>query len=89
MKDISSKEAILCCFFSEIIMYIEYKIGDIIQTKKNHPCGSNLWEILRVGADVKLKCTTCGRIVMLTREETEKRTKKVISRAENCEERDI
>lgn len=61
-------------------MYIEYNIGDIIQTKKNHPCGGNEWEILRIGADVKLKCTTCGRIVMLTREEAEKRTKKVVSK---------
>lgn len=64
-------------------MYIEYGVGDVIQTKKNHPCGGNSWEILRVGADMKLKCTTCGRVVMLTREETEKRTKKVISKAEN------
>lgn len=63
-------------------MYIEYNTGDIIQTKKSHPCGGNEWEILRAGADVKLKCTTCGRIVMLTREETEKRTKKVVFKAD-------
>lgn len=60
-------------------MLIEYKVGDIIETKKNHPCGGKNWEVLRTGADVKLKCTTCGRIIMLTREETEKRTKKIIS----------
>lgn len=60
-------------------MLIEYKIGDIIETKKTHPCGGKTWEILRVGSDMKLKCTTCGRIIMLTREETEKRTKKVLS----------
>lgn len=60
-------------------MLIQLNVGDIIETKKNHPCGGKTWEILRVGADIKLKCTTCGRIVMLTREETEKRIKKVVS----------
>ena len=59
-------------------MLIEYNVGDIIETKKNHPCGGKTWGILRTGADVKLKCLTCGRIIMLTREETEKRTKKVL-----------
>ena len=38
---------------------MEYKIGDIIKTKKTHPCGSNEWEILRVGLDFKLKCIKC------------------------------
>ncbi|MBE5818556.1 MAG: DUF951 domain-containing protein [Clostridiales bacterium] len=60
-------------------MLIQLNVGDIVETKKNHPCGGKNWEILRVGADIKLKCTTCGRIVMLTREETEKRIKKVVS----------
>ncbi len=60
-------------------MLIEYKVGDIIETKKNHPCGSKSWEVLRTGADVKLKCTGCGRVVLLTREEAEKRTKKILS----------
>ena len=59
-------------------MLIEYNVGDIIETKKNHPCGGKTCEILRTGADVKLKCLTCGRIIMLSREETEKRTKKVL-----------
>ena len=59
-------------------MFIEYNAGDIIETKKNHPCGGKTWEVLRTGADVKLKCLTCCRIILLTREETEKRTKKVL-----------
>lgn len=46
----------------------EYNIGDIVITKKLHPCGSNKWEIIRTGIDFKIKCTGCGRIVMLTRE---------------------
>ena len=39
---------------------MEYNIGDIVRTKKPHPCGCKLWEITRVGVDFKLKCTNCG-----------------------------
>ena len=46
---------------------MEYQIGDIVQTKKQHPCGSTLCEITRVGVDVKLKCLGCGHIVMIER----------------------
>ena len=38
---------------------MEYKVGDIVKTKKEHPCGSNEWEITRVGLDFKLKCKGC------------------------------
>lgn len=47
---------------------MEYNIGDIVRTKKQHPCGSKLWEITRVGVDFKLKCQGCGHVVVLTRE---------------------
>ena len=46
---------------------MEYQIGDIVQTKKQHPCGSKLWEITRVGVDFKLKCLGCGHVVMIER----------------------
>lgn len=55
---------------------MEYKIGDIIKTKKVHPCGSNEWEILRVGLDFKLKCTKCEHIIMISREKALKMIKK-------------
>lgn len=42
-----------------------YKIGDIVCSKKAHPCGNNLWEIIRVGADFKLKCKNCGHIILV------------------------
>ena len=58
---------------------MNYNIGDIVQTKKNHPCGGNEWEILRVGMDFRLKCLTCGHLVMLTRPKFEKAVKKVVS----------
>ena len=46
---------------------ITYEIGDLVQVKKPHPCGSKIWEILRLGADVRLKCEGCGREVLLPR----------------------
>ena len=54
-----------------------FALGDRVILKKPHACGENLWEIVRVGADVKLKCTACGRVVMLDRLEFLKRAKKL------------
>ena len=50
----------------------QYDVGDVIKLKKGHPCGSNEWEILRVGADFRLKCLGCGRQVMMARPLVEK-----------------
>lgn len=44
-----------------------YEVGDIVKLKKQHPCGSSEWEILRVGADFRLKCTGCGHQIMIAR----------------------
>lgn len=60
-----------------------FEIGDIVRTKKAHPCGGDLWEITRIGADMKIKCRTCGRIVMLDREKFIKRLKQVVKQANN------
>ncbi len=49
-----------------------YQVGDIITLKKPHPCGSKEWEILRVGADFRLKCQGCGHQVMMPRRLVEK-----------------
>ena len=46
---------------------LTYAVGDLVQVKKPHPCGSKIWEILQLGADVRLKCQGCGRMVMVTR----------------------
>lgn len=59
-----------------------YSLGDIVETKKTHPCGGNKWEVVRTGADYKLKCLTCGRLVMLTPDEQKKRVKRVLSKEE-------
>lgn len=55
-----------------------FELGDIVKMKKQHPCGTNAWEIIRTGADIKIKCTGCGRIVMLPRSKFEKDMKSVI-----------
>ena len=52
-----------------------YEVGDIVKLKKPHPCGSHEWEILRVGADFRLKCAGCGHQVMMARPLVEKSTR--------------
>lgn len=56
----------------------EFYLGDIVETRKEHPCGNKTWEIIRLGADIKIKCLKCGRIVMLPRSKFEKSVKKII-----------
>lgn len=56
----------------------EFELNDIVETKKTHPCGSNKWEIIRVGADIKIRCIRCNRIVMIPRSKFENSIKKVI-----------
>lgn len=58
---------------------MDLRLGDLVQTKKKHPCGTDRWTIIRVGADIKIKCQGCGRIVMLERPEFEKRLKKILA----------
>ena len=48
-------------------MTYQYEVGDIVKLKKKHPCGSFEWEILRVGADFRLKCQGCGHQIMVAR----------------------
>lgn len=57
------------------------KVGDTLLTKKPHPCGANNWLVTRIGADIKLKCNNCGRVIMLGREDFEKRFKKYLTRS--------
>ena len=56
---------------------MEYKVGDIVKLKKAHPCPSSEWEILRVGADFRLKCMGCGHQIMIARRLVEKNTRDV------------
>ena len=52
-----------------------YELNEVYLLKKPHPCGGKEWKIVRIGADIKLQCLTCGKCVNLTREELNKRGK--------------
>ena len=56
----------------------EYNLGDKVIMKKQHPCGTNEWEIIRMGADIKIKCLNCSRSIMIPRIEFNKKLKKVM-----------
>lgn len=60
---------------------IIYNLADTVQMKKPHACQTNDWEILRMGADIKLKCLGCGRMVMMPRSEFNRKVKKVLTKA--------
>ena len=55
-----------------------YQLGTKVIMKKQHPCGTNEWEIIRLGADIKIKCLHCGRTILLPRIEFNKKIKKII-----------
>ena len=63
-------------------MPIDFQVGDIVRLRKPHPCGGTDWEIVRLGADIGLKCQTCQHRVLLTRRELEKRLKTFVQRAQ-------
>lgn len=63
-------------------MIEKFDLGDVVQMKKQHPCGSYDWEVIRLGADIKLKCVGCGRLVMLPRTKFQKDAKKIVKFAE-------
>ena len=56
----------------------EYTLGDRVEMKKKHPCGSFEWEIIRLGADIKIRCCGCGHIVMLQRSKFNKQIKRIL-----------
>ena len=56
-----------------------FKIGDIVEMKKQHPCGSKKWKITRIGVDFKLECLGCGHVIMLEREKALKNIKNKVS----------
>lgn len=60
---------------------VRYEIGDVVKMKKQHPCGSDLWEITRTGMDFGLKCKGCGRYVMIPRPKFEKAVRQIVERA--------
>jgi len=59
-------------------MQNSYKLGSKVIMKKEHPCKTNLFEIVRMGVDIKIKCVNCGRVIMLSRVDFDKKIKKVV-----------
>lgn len=58
-----------------------YDLHDIVEMKKPHPCGTNRWEIVRMGMDIRIKCLGCGHLILLPRREFEKKMKKMLEKA--------
>jgi hypothetical protein len=60
---------------------VKFYLGDIVRLRKPHPCGSTEWEVMRVGADFRIKCLGCGRVLLISRSRFEKSVKQVVSRS--------
>ena len=56
---------------------MDIQVGNIVKLKKQHPCGSHEWEVLRIGADFRIKCTGCGHQIMIPRKTLEKSVKEI------------
>ena len=57
---------------------MKYELGDVVVMKKEHPCKNNMFKIVRLGADIKIECIKCGRLIMLPRVEFNKKIKRAI-----------
>jgi len=57
---------------------MDIQVGDVLKMKKQHPCGNDEWEVLRIGADFRLKCKGCGHMIMIPRPQAEKNVKKIL-----------
>jgi hypothetical protein len=68
--------------YNPIPMYVEINLGDIVQLRKKHPCGSDAWQVVRLGADVGLVCRGCGRRILLPRGKFNKQLKQIIKEGE-------
>lgn len=62
-----------------------YELHDVVEMKKKHPCGVNRWEIIRLGADIRIKCVGCGQLVLMPRREFERKMKKVLKKADGID----
>lgn len=62
---------------------MDIQVGNVVKLKKQHPCGNREWEVLRVGADFRLKCLGCGHQIMIPRKQVEKNTRGIRKKEEN------
>lgn len=66
-------------------MVVDFRLGDVVRLRKPHPCGGYEWRVVRLGADIGLRCLKCQHRVLLARSELERRLKAFVSRAESAE----
>ena len=64
------------------MIYTEILLGDVVRMRKPHPCGSNQWEVVRLGADIGIRCQGCGRKVLLPRGQYVRQVKTLLQRRE-------
>ena len=60
----------------------QFGLNDVVEMKKQHPCGTNSWRVIRVGADIRIKCLGCGHSILIPRNEFTKKMKKVTQKSE-------
>ncbi|MSQ32204.1 MAG: DUF951 domain-containing protein [Dehalococcoidia bacterium] len=68
-------------------MVVTFQLGDHLHLKKGHPCGTNDWEVTRLGSDVALRCAACGHRITMIRSELERRIKQVTSSPESAKDK--
>ena len=60
----------------------QFGLNDVVEMKKQHPCGTNSWRVIRLGADIRIKCLGCGHSTLIPRNEFTKKMKKVTQKSE-------
>lgn len=69
---------------------VDYDLGDIVEMKKEHPCKkSREFKIIRMGADIRIKCQGCGTSILMSRQDFDRKVKKVVRKAEQKEEASV
>jgi hypothetical protein len=63
-------------------MVFEIRLGDVVRLKKKHPCGGDEWEVVRLGADIAIRCRKCQRVVLIARSALERRIDAFVSRGD-------
>jgi hypothetical protein len=63
-------------------MYDDIRLGDVVRMRKPHPCGSNEWDVVRLGADIGIRCRKCNRRVLLPRSQFVRQAKALVKRGE-------
>ncbi len=58
----------------------KFELNDVVEMKKQHPCGTNRWKVVRMGMDIRIKCQGCGHSIMMPRRDFEKKMKRVLEK---------